>query len=1237
MRILTICGQNIASLADPFTVDLTAEPLRSAGLFVITGETGAGKSSILDAMCLALYGDAPRLSSGSTLDEVPDAGGDAIKARDPRAILRRGAAMGWAKVTFTANDGQDYEASWSARRARDRADGKLQTVARQIARLSDGQVLASQLSLVTEQVQQLTGLSYDEFRRTVLLAQGDFDAFLRADTNDRAALLEKVTGTQLYRAISVRIYDRTAEAAAAHRDLTLQRDAHHLLTDDQITELTDERQTLTDAITAARVQHQSLSADLARHKNLTDARTRLLIATETVAQATTARDTAADRRAHLASIDRAEPLRLPYEALNTARRAEASATTALATATTALQDAQTQTQTLRDQAEAATAVHDAQEAEFKSLGPIWTEATRLDKGIESATEELATATAAMTHAAQANTAAQTTAQTLQTRADTTNTALSDAATTLTSLAPLAPLAAQWDSVSRDLTDRDTARQTRATALQQAIDLTAQAGQIAANLASLTTADATDRTARATLLATLQTLATQIIAIEASDPQTRLASLTTLATALTNLDRARQDHHSAETALSQAQTAQTTAEADRLTVNQTITTAETALQNAEIRIDTLSAPTQNADLAVSDAARALRLHLHDGAPCPVCGATDHPTPADAALTQIATTLRRDLNQARSDAATARQSIATAQVSLANTNARHSQSRDTIAAETQRRSTALTSWTSHLAKARATALCPDLPDTPAPLNDALQSTEAAQHTTQQSLSDLARLRRAKTEADQQRDHLDAALNARAAERDELTRTHADLTQQTALANQKASDAETRIAALEQQLTPYLTAANEALTANLRDRLHAKAQTYLAAQSSHAALLDRIATLRPALAAAEEQAKSTAAQAASAKTSQTARAATLTTLQAQRAALLGGEATEPHRTRHNVARLAAQAAQTTCAQALAQAQSALGQIRGQHLSAGHILAETTAASTTAQIALTEALSHSDLTQETLQALLAQPRAEIDALRQTLRGLDDAVTAAAATQSDRQHALAEAEAAGIPDTDPATLTTALTTLDAEQSARQERIGALTTQLVTDQQTRASLQSLQTRIAAAQATLDIWQAVNQAVGSRTGDAFARIAQSITLDLLVDHANHHLADLKPRYRLKRAAALALQVEDLDMGGELRATRSLSGGERFLVSLALALALSRMGTKGGIAATLFIDEGFGALDAESLDLAIDALETLQSTGRMIGVISHVEAMKDRIPAQIRVRRQGGGKSVISIEGPPSLTL
>ena len=134
----------------------------------------------------------------------------------------------------------------------------------------------------------------------------------------------------------------------------------------------------------------------------------------------------------------------------------------------------------------------------------------------------------------------------------------------------------------------------------------------------------------------------------------------------------------------------------------------------------------------------------------------------------------------------------------------------------------------------------------------------------------------------------------------------------------------------------------------------------------------------------------------------------------------------------------------------------------------------------------------------------------------------------------------------------------------------------------------------------------------------------------MERANHHLDDLKPRYRLKVASSdLALHVIDRDMAGDARPTRLLSGGERFLVSLALALALSGLGTRGALAGTLFIDEGFGSLDSDSLDLAIDALERLQAQGRIIGVISHVQAMKDRIPVQVQVAKTGGGASELRI--------
>ncbi|WP_444465214.1 SbcC/MukB-like Walker B domain-containing protein [Rhodobacter capsulatus] len=267
-----------------------------------------------------------------------------------------------------------------------------------------------------------------------------------------------------------------------------------------------------------------------------------------------------------------------------------------------------------------------------------------------------------------------------------------------------------------------------------------------------------------------------------------------------------------------------------------------------------------------------------------------------------------------------------------------------------------------------------------------------------------------------------------------------------------------------------------------------------------------------------------------------------------------------------------------------------------------------------------------------MAAPRAEIEALRARLRQLDDAVTAATAALAARQADLAALDAVGLPAEPPETLAAALQALETETEAQARRLGELSAELARDAATRAKLADLARETEAARAEWEVWAAVNAAIGARSGDRFARIAQAITLDVLVDHANRHLADLNPRYRLRRGAELALQVEDRDMGDAARATRSLSGGERFLVSLALALALSQMGGKGTFAGTLFIDEGFGALDAGSLDLAIDALETLQSQGRQVGVISHVEAMQARIATRIAVRKEGGGRSSLRVEGP-----
>ena len=155
-------------------------------------------------------------------------------------------------------------------------------------------------------------------------------------------------------------------------------------------------------------------------------------------------------------------------------------------------------------------------------------------------------------------------------------------------------------------------------------------------------------------------------------------------------------------------------------------------------------------------------------------------------------------------------------------------------------------------------------------------------------------------------------------------------------------------------------------------------------------------------------------------------------------------------------------------------------------------------------------------------------------------------------------------------------------------------------------------------------------IGSASGDKFRRFAQGLTLDNLVRLANQQLDRLHGRYQLTRNTkdSLGLSVLDTWQGDVVRDTKTLSGGESFLVSLALALALSDLVSFKTSIDSLFLDEGFGTLDAETLDVALDALDNLNASGKMIGVISHIEAMKERIPTQLKViKRNGVGLSAL----------
>ncbi|MDU0354045.1 SbcC/MukB-like Walker B domain-containing protein [Paraglaciecola aquimarina] len=201
---------------------------------------------------------------------------------------------------------------------------------------------------------------------------------------------------------------------------------------------------------------------------------------------------------------------------------------------------------------------------------------------------------------------------------------------------------------------------------------------------------------------------------------------------------------------------------------------------------------------------------------------------------------------------------------------------------------------------------------------------------------------------------------------------------------------------------------------------------------------------------------------------------------------------------------------------------------------------------------------------------------------------------------------------------------LQQQKDAIAERRGGISSQLAADQQESARQQSVLQQIEQQKQDYDQLSYLHGLIGSASGDKFRRFAQGLTLDNLVYLANKQLDRIHGRYLLKRKDedGLALSVLDTWQGDVERDTKTLSGGESFLVSLALALALSDLVSHKTSIDSLFLDEGFGTLDAETLDIALDALDNLNASGKMIGVISHIEAMKERIPTQLRVTKKSG---------------
>jgi exonuclease SbcC len=316
--------------------------------------------------------------------------------------------------------------------------------------------------------------------------------------------------------------------------------------------------------------------------------------------------------------------------------------------------------------------------------------------------------------------------------------------------------------------------------------------------------------------------------------------------------------------------------------------------------------------------------------------------------------------------------------------------------------------------------------------------------------------------------------------------------------------------------------------------------------------------------------------------------------------------------------------CKILIEQTMQQLATLQGQASQAQATLEQLQQSTQTALLEWQQALQASPFSDEAQYTAALLSDAEQQGLQALSNQLQGAAQRAAALQADACQRLSTLQTQALSDEAPETITEHITQLETERTQQAEQLGAHRARLKDDDDRRAGQQALLAQIAEQEKDCDLWQRLDGLIGSAKGDKFRKFAQGLTLDHLLHLANRHLQRLHGRYLLRRKPTGELELDIVDgwQGDVARDTRTLSGGEAFLVSLALALALSDLVSSKTSIDSLFLDEGFGTLDGDTLEMALAALDALNASGKMIGVISHVEALKERIPAQIRVEKAAG---------------
>lgn len=1240
MKIISLRLKNINSLKGEWKIDFSQEPFVSSGLFAITGATGAGKTTLLDAICLALYHRTPRLNEPSPADKV----------------MTRHTGECLAEVEFEVKyEGQQkrYRAFWEVRRARGAADGKLQPAKVELAEVgtskeddgssgdktSGDKIIADKVKDKDIAIAEITGLDFGRFTKSMLLAQGGFAAFLNANSGERADLLEELTGTEIYGKISEAVFNRFREEERLLSNMREQSKNVDVLDSEDMAALKDKQQQCEENVKQGQIQRSEYQQNLDNLEHLTKAEAQQQTAKENTEAAFKAFE---DNKQDLNRLEQSAPAN-KLRPLFTALKQEADELAEIAEAATKLN-------VKKDRAEKDQLVLVPQQAEQKKIVGKLAEENKitstlitekvipLDEKIkerqiqqhELEQEKLDLAKQRKEFQTQEETIRTVIKSTVQTKADIdAYLKQHDNHQHLHASLPL------WQS---KFGDREKLQKKCVTAENASANAKSDLSKLEAILAE----QATEKQKQEALLASakeqvksseqafnaeLNGETQEAVKVNYQQQLNQQEALSSCIYSYEGYQQQQKKREQQEQQLKQKIQEQGKAIAlveqlrkDYLQQQKLITGIEN-----EMRLERDIANLQG-----------YRDKLQAEEACPLCGSKEHPaiehyqkinsSETESRLTEEKQALE-SLAEQGTEAGNELVAFKTQCVSIQEgiTNSRQLISEQV---EAWKLSAKKLGWAEDLTKAVA-----DIPT----LIQQAQSNKQQAEKRQKTLEQLDQQHQtAHKQVREQEQKLQTIINDAKLLAEKKSHNEKQLT---SLSVQlKAANAE--LESLEATLTTQLSETfqlqlPEAKTQEewLQQR-QAESSTYQT-QVIQGEKIDKDLTQQ------EHQLKSCQQQLVSRKRTNEkiqkqldTLLETIKALTTERQSLFGDKDTAEERNRLSNDLVEGETKLNALNETLAEASKTLHTLQVQLNENTRAHQAQKAKVEAAQAQWQEGLNSSPFTFEAEFSASLLDDEDQQRLAELKQKLDEQLVKSKTLQQQAEKALIAAQE--IVSSQEKELHQQAEPLSQEQlvvlieeanaaiTASNKQLGEIEQMLKTDLEKRDQQKSLIAKIEKQEQRYDDWDTLKSLIGSADGKRFRVFAQGLTLDYLIHLANGQLLQLHSRYQLNRKAdeALVLEVMDTWQADAVRDTKTLSGGESFLVSLALALALSDLVSHKTRIDSLFLDEGFGTLDRETLDIALDALDNLNASGKMIGVISHVDALKERIPVQIEIRKMSG---------------